>query len=118
MAFASRQPMRRACVLVVILASAPALADPLTFAIGVGVREQIVARDLKASPEAAPMVDPTDLSASATALVGYRLRPDLALGLRLGLGRLDVEQEFGNRSGTSSRDGYIRMPVDLAATVQ
>ena len=110
--------MRFALVLSLILASAVASADPITFGIGVGVRQQTLAQDLKASPQAAPIVDPSDTSASVTALVGYRVRPWLAVGARFGIGQLDVQKRWGYSSAGPEYDGYIRTPVDVALTAQ
>ena len=110
--------MHLAAALAVVTVSTVAFADTLAFGLGAGVRRQQLSRELKASPQADPIEDPSDTSASLTAMVGARVRPWLAIGGRISYGRLDAQKRWGRTSAGPAYDGYVRTPLDLAAVVQ
>jgi hypothetical protein len=110
--------MRTAVLGLVLATSSMATADPLTLSVGAGVRQQSLHGELRATPEADPMVDPTDVAPAVDVMAGYRILPGLAIGGRFGISKFDVQKKWGRSSDGELFDGYERTPLDFALVVQ
>ena len=110
--------MYRTAILFVVLASSAASADRLTLSFGAGIREQSLHGDLQATPQAEPMVDPTDAAPALELMAGYRVLPGVAVGGRFGFSKIDVQKHWGHSSDGELLDGYERTPLDFSLAVQ